>query len=123
MHLNKKIATTVAVLLIVMAIALRFSENAAPRNTTKVDSPQPPTQTTDSVTSSAPRELPRPADPDPEALTSSADIITKIKTALGRSGSRHAYATFSKLAEMVDAKNVREVMAYVQTLSKPQEKR
>ena len=53
---------------------------------------------------------------------SSEDIISKIQTALTRSGSRHTYATFSKIAETVDATNVRDVLAFVQTLRKPQEK-
>src|SRR5213075_3223877 len=50
------------------------------------------------------------------------EIIAKIKEALTHSGSRHAYATFSKLSETVDAQNVREVLAFVETLPKVQEK-
>src|SRR5438309_4776373 len=46
---------------------------------------------------------------------SSEEIIAKIKSALTRSASRHTYATFSKLSEIVDASNVREVLAFVQT--------
>ncbi len=59
---------------------------------------------------------------EPAVAASSENIISKIKTALTHSGSRHTYATFSKIAETVDAKNVREVLAFVQTLPKPQEK-
>ena len=58
----------------------------------------------------------------PEPADSTENIIAKIKAALAHSSSRHTYATFSKLAEMVDAKNVRELLAFVQTLPKPQEK-
>ena len=58
----------------------------------------------------------------PEAAASSENIISKIKVALANSGSRHTYATFSKLAEEVDAKNVSEILAFVQTLAKPVEK-
>src|SRR2546423_14874397 len=50
------------------------------------------------------------------------EIIAKIKSALSHSGSRHTYATFSKLSETVDPSNLREVLAFVQTLPKPQEK-
>src|SRR3984893_18174672 len=56
------------------------------------------------------------------AVPSSESIFFKIKAALGHSGSRRTYATFSKLADTVDANNVREVLAFVQTLPKPQEK-
>src|SRR6267143_4676357 len=59
---------------------------------------------------------------EPAIAASSENIISKIKTALTHSGSRHTYATFSKIAETVDAKNVRDVLAFVQTLPKPQEK-
>src|SRR6266404_3071870 len=59
---------------------------------------------------------------EPAPAASSENIISKIKTALAHSGSRHTYATFSKIAETVDAENVRKVLAFVQTLPKPQEK-
>src|SRR6476659_2913892 len=58
----------------------------------------------------------------PSAPDSSENIIAKIKEALTHSGSRHTYATFSKIAESIDEKNVRDVLAFVQTLPKPQEK-
>jgi len=41
---------------------------------------------------------------EPTVAASSENIISKIKTALTHSGSRHTYATFSKIAETVDAK-------------------
>ena len=44
------------------------------------------------------------------AADSPQNIIAKIKAALTHSSSRHTYATFSKLAETVDATNVREVL-------------
>src|SRR6476620_4712727 len=53
---------------------------------------------------------------------SAEDILAKIKAGLTQFNSRHAYATFSKLAETIDEKNVRDVLAFVQTLPKPQEK-
>ena len=88
------------------------------------------------VTGSAPLANPPPNSPlissdqkssrsSPNSSSSSAssgEIIAKIKSALTRSASRHTYATFSKLSEAVDASNVREVLAFVQTLPKPQEK-
>ena len=58
----------------------------------------------------------------PDGPDSTPNIIAKIKAALGRSSSRHTYATFSKLAETIDATNVREILAFVQTLPKPQDK-
>src|SRR6266446_6263174 len=58
----------------------------------------------------------------PHSTDSTENIIAKIKAALGQFNSRHAYATFSKLAETIDETNVREVLAFVQTLPKPQEK-
>src|SRR3954467_97060 len=60
---------------------------------------------------------------NPSAPADSAEnIIAKIKTGLNQFNSRHAYATFSKLAEAIDSSNVRDVLAFVQTLPKPQEK-
>src|SRR3979409_910095 len=53
--------------------------------------------------------------------SSTAQIIARIKDARLHSFSRHTYATFSKLAETVDASNIREVLAFVETLP-PQEK-
>ncbi|MGZ5503218.1 MAG: hypothetical protein ACXWGY_01030, partial [Chthoniobacterales bacterium] len=53
---------------------------------------------------------------------SAADIISRMKAALGRPPNRKTYATFSKLADSIDAKNVREVLSFVETLQKPQEK-
>src|SRR5690242_17261742 len=53
---------------------------------------------------------------------SAENIIAKIKAGLTQFNSRHAYATFSKLAEEIDEKNARDVLAFVQTLPKPQEK-
>ncbi|HEY2614736.1 MAG TPA: hypothetical protein VGI42_03440, partial [Chthoniobacterales bacterium] len=71
---------------------------------------------------SAPKIALAPNDSAPAPIASSDSIISKIKTALLHPGSGHTYATFSKLAESVDATNVRDVLAFVQTLSKPQEK-
>src|SRR5437763_448075 len=68
------------------------------------------------------RDVAIASDSPTAVATSSVSIIFKIKAALGHSGSRRTYATFSKLADTVDAKNVREVLAFVQTLPKPQEK-
>src|SRR5205814_5692891 len=64
-----------------------------------------------------------PSKSNPSAPADSAEnIIAKIKTGLTQFNSRHAYATFSKLAEAIDSSNVRDVLAFVQTLPKPQEK-
>jgi len=53
----------------------------------------------------------------------SGNIIDRIKAALARpSGGRRTYATFSKLADSIDKQNVSEVLAFVETLTKPQEK-
>src|SRR6476646_5827755 len=41
---------------------------------------------------------------------SAENIIAKIKAGLTQFNSRHAYATFSKLAEAIDEKNVRDVL-------------
>ena len=84
------------------------------------------TETTTSNPANSPAVPSRDVVVAPDSQTavaiSSESIIFKIKAALGHSGSRRTYATFSKLADTVDAKNVREVLAFVQTLPKPQEK-
>ena len=62
------------------------------------------------------------ADEPETKASSSTDLIAQLKAALGRPGSRRTYATFSKLADSIDAKNVKEVMAFAESLQKPQEK-
>jgi hypothetical protein len=57
-----------------------------------------------------------------ENQSNSNNIIARMKAALGRPNSRHTYATFSKLADSIDPKNVREVLAFADGLQNPQEK-
>src|SRR5437763_1534866 len=60
------------------------------------------------VDSASVGEISKPsiASQNERALSSSTEeIIAKIKSALTHSGSRHTYATFSKLSETVDASN------------------
>src|ERR1700738_879651 len=67
------------------------------------------------------RNFPSSKSKPPPSTDSTAAIIAKIKDARLHSFSRHTYATFTKLAETVDASNIREVLAFVETLP-PQEK-
>src|SRR5205807_1650516 len=53
---------------------------------------------------------------------SAADIISRIKAALGRSSNRKTYSTLSKLADSIDQKNVHEILGFIDALQKPQEK-
>ncbi|MBA2585913.1 MAG: hypothetical protein H0U99_05455, partial [Chthoniobacterales bacterium] len=53
---------------------------------------------------------------------SAEQIVAEIKAATLRPSSRHSFATFNKLAEAIDENNVRDVLAFVQTLPKQQEK-
>ena len=61
-------------------------------------------------------------DSDSANAVSSDNIIARMKAALARPNSRHTYATFSKLADAIDPKNVRAVLAFAESLQKPQEK-
>src|SRR3954470_6448198 len=95
----------------------------APRTTATVANE--PATSADPVNPRAvpPKQSAAPSKSNPSAPVDSAEnIIAKIKTGLTQFNSRHAYATFSKLAEAIDSSNVREVLAFVQTLPKPQEK-
>src|SRR3954469_10583390 len=93
----------------------RPAAQVADEPATSTDLPNLPAVSTQSGPSAKPN--------NPAASTSSAqDIIAKIKAGLTQSNSRRAYATFSKLAELIDASNVRDVLAFVQTLPKPEEK-
>ena len=56
------------------------------------------------------------------APSSAEQIIESIKAAVARPDTRHTYVTFSKLAESVDEKNVREVLAFAQNLPRQQDK-
>src|SRR3954467_7089579 len=62
------------------------------------------------------------SNPAPASSESAQNIIAKIKAGQIQFNSRRAYATLSKIVESIDASNVREVMAFVQTLPKPEEK-
>ena len=81
------------------------------------------------VSTNAPRTTPTPivssleAEPaEPEAGSTSDNIIDRMKAALARPGGRRTYATFSKLADSIDPDNVRAVLAFAEGLQKPQEK-
>ena len=118
---------------IVIAITALLTGIFIGRYTSSSTQVVPPRQNTPSSTEPAANSLrPAPVSPRipgvtsdstaPAGPASSENIISKIQAALTRSGSRHTYATFSKIAETVDATNVGEVLAFVQTLRKPQEK-
>ena len=129
MHeVHTKIATGVAIVLIAIAIVLHLSNN--PRSggsITKIPAPissvpaAPLPPVSDSSDDSSP-VVSLGSNNELAVSVSTAEIIAKIKNALAHPGSRHTYATFSKLSESVDATNVRELLAFVQTLPKPQEK-
>src|SRR4051794_36741705 len=72
-----------------------------------------PSTAADGTSSNAPKVAAAPdvtaeseAD-EPDANQSSSSLISRMKAALGRPNSRHTYATFSKLADSIDPKNVR----------------
>src|ERR1043166_6890496 len=123
MSLTTKMALGTALLLVALPIAFRFSHRptAPVREVASISR-------TKKVASDAviPRDEPAISQTSRDAAivsdASAEAIISKIKIALTRSGSRHTYTTFTKLAEMVDATNVREIMAYVETLGRAQEK-
>ncbi|MEY2531739.1 MAG: hypothetical protein QOI96_1824, partial [Verrucomicrobiota bacterium] len=56
------------------------------------------------------------------ASSSTEQIIESIKTALAGPSNRRAYAGLSQVAESVDEKNVREVIAFAQNLPIQQDK-
>src|ERR1043166_5218851 len=125
-----KIAFGAALLLATLAFIFRFSDH--PTAPVRVASITQAEKTVPEPDSRAREEAVIPRD-EPAVSKTSRDvavvsdasrgaIISKIKGAVTRSGSRHSYTTFAKLAEMVDAKNVREIMAYVETLGRAQEK-
>ena len=126
--MNTKIAAVLGLGLIAAAIVLQLSQNSTPahhESAAKTESPPALATPEFPVDSASVGEISKPsiASQNERALSSSTEeIIAKIKSALTHSGSRHTYATFSKLSETVDASNVRELLAFVQTLPKPQEK-
>src|SRR3954452_8830082 len=123
-----KLAAGVGVLLIVVAIGFQFSSDRSPHSV----SARPAAKSTQrDVAHSAPSQpsplakfaMPPVAAAGPQTPAASADkVIAAIKSALARPGGRHAYATFSKLADSIDETDVRDVLAFVETLPKPQEK-
>src|SRR6266446_5239486 len=98
------------------------SEVIGPRTSAHNSSEPRPTNPANPPAVSVPHNPPPSRSNAPQSSDSAENIIAKIKSALTHSGSRHTYATFSKLSETVDATNIREVLAFVQTLPKPQEK-
>src|SRR6266403_1556560 len=98
-----------------------FSESIPSRSNARLSSEPAKTNPVNPAVSST-ANRPQLQSNAPHSTDSTENIIAKIKAALGNFNSRHAYATFSKLAETIDANNVREVLAFVQTLPKPQEK-
>ena len=124
--LNTKIAAIAGLLLIATALALQFSKTSAPprESARSSESPNLPATSAASPQTVPAREVSVSSiasQTEGKLAGSAEEIIAKIKNALAHSGSRHTYATFSKLSETVDASNVREVLAFVQTLAKPQE--
>src|SRR4051812_45853368 len=126
--MNTKIAAVIGFALIGAAFALQLSHKPAPVLESRAIPQEPAVAATPVSIAPGPafeekstRSL---ASHNQPVVTSSSavEVIAKIKEALSHPGSRHAYATFSRLSETVDASNVREVLAFVQTLPKPQEK-
>src|SRR4051812_5231676 len=126
--MNTKIAAVIGFALIGAAFALQLSHKPAPVLESRAIPQEPAVAATPVSIAPGPafeekstRSL---ASHNQRGVTSSsaAEIIAKIKEALSHPGSRHTYATFSKLSETVDASNVRELLTFVQTLPKPQEK-
>src|SRR3977135_579344 len=70
---------------------------------------------------SATRNSPSSKSKPPPSTDSTAQIIARIKDARSHSFSRHTYATFSKLAETVDASNIRALRSFVES-GPPREK-
>src|SRR5436309_1308665 len=126
--MNTKIAAMIGVVLIAAALALQFSNKSIPprESAAKPAAASLATTPLPLASSSVPSDdhaATSVASKNQSAAPSSTqEIIAKIKEALSHSGSRHTYATFSRLSETVDPSNVREVLAFVQTLPKPQEK-
>src|SRR6476620_3483232 len=73
--------------------------------------------------SAAKSALPSGADfKEPELDPSSKTLIAGLQSALSQSGSRRSYAAFSKLTDSINEKNVHEVIAFAEGVSKPQDK-
>ena len=124
--MKTKTSVIVILVLIAAAIILVFAKKSGTlsRSLGKTESPTIPAPVAPlaPVPSRQPSDLSVASKKEQTISASSQEIIAKIKEGLAHSGSRHTYATFSKLSEMVDATNVREVLAFVQALPKPQEK-
>src|ERR1700681_2389446 len=54
--------------------------------------------------------------------SSKKNLIAELQSALAQTGSRRTYAAFSKLTDSIDEKNVHEVLAFAEGVSKPQDK-
>src|SRR3954447_24664934 len=61
------------------------------------------------------------AEPDSSPVTSE-NVVTALRNALAHMGSRRTFVEFGKLAELIDAKNVGEVLAFAEGLPKAQDK-
>ena len=88
-------------------------------------------QTASSIPSPSPITFPpvltrksnRTEEPNKAATPANAeDVITAIKNALGHLGSRRTFAEFGKLSELINEKNLGEVLAFAESLPKAQEK-
>ncbi|MFL6515031.1 MAG: hypothetical protein ACJ8M1_08420, partial [Chthoniobacterales bacterium] len=60
---------------------------------------------------------------DPESTpVSSENVVTALRNALAHMGTRRTFVEFGKLAELIDEKNVGEVLAFAEGLPKAQDK-
>src|SRR5437660_9389487 len=84
--------------------------------------PSPATRSSGSFASKRPAGSENHASEKDGTPASSEDVITAIKNALGHLGSRRTFVEFGKFPELINEKNLGEVLAFAESLPKPQEK-
>src|SRR6185312_5607964 len=119
-------ALLIAVVALSAGIAIgRYTASPAPQKSAQ--STQKPAQS-DSSSDFPP--VPRPRIQSTAARVTQTDsspptsenIVAALKGALSRFGSRRTFVEFGKLSELINQQNVGEVLAFAETITKPQEK-